>query len=294
MTNRSKNTRSSIDLKSALSLDLERLKQLDLGIIPAGTYYARLFIGWFFLLMMLMGIESLACFFAMKNNAWEYAHHAHWDKFRDSIENSLDEGNDIFKEQDLRIKLFHALTDPLNGPLSMQTEKHYLSDQEEQEIEQKIQQEKKTWQAHRLERKKARKAEFQEQRQKNHQRQVASMVMGVFLSSMLISFFGLRIIKNYIIFNDQIRPKLQTGNVLIQKIHWAMIGFFFVFGLLSVFFIPLFEQGVVFFSAIAAFIGAAAATAIIINLEASRIGVSVLFQAISKLFNIKKQGMAND
>ena len=286
MTNQSKNTRSSIDLKNALFLDLEKLKHLDLGIIPAGTYYARVFLGWLFLLMMIMGIESMACFFAMKNNAWEYAPHTHWNEFGEIIEDSLGNGNDIFREQELRMKFSRPLTRPLPGHMEMR----YLSEEEQQKIEQKIQEEKRTEQAQRLERKKARKAKFEEQRQKKHERQVASMILGVFLSSMLISFFGLRRIKNYLIFNYQIRPQLQTGNFLIQKIHWAIIGFFSIFGLLSVLFIPLFEQGIVFFSALPGLIGAAAATRLLINLEASRIGVSVLFQAIFKFFNKNKEG----
>jgi hypothetical protein len=287
MTNKSKNT---IDIKNALSLDLDRLKHLDLGIIPARTYYSRLFVGWFCLLIIVLGIESTACFLAMNTHAWEYAPHTQTNEFREIIEDAQGNIKDVFRAETLRLKLLQPLT--RSHPLHL--ESRYLSDEEEQKIEQTIRAEQSKREAQRLERKKTRTAELEQQRQNQHERQVAGMISGVLLSSILISIFGLGRIKNYIIFNYQISPQLHTGNYLIQKVHGAILGFIFIFGLLCVLFFPLLEQSDVFFSSMASLIGAVVAISLITNLEASRIGVSVLFLAISKFFNPNKQGISHD
>lgn len=61
------------DLKNAMAMDLEKIKHLDLGIIPASTYYKNLFLGWILLFALIFLIQSAACFFAMIIKSWDYA-----------------------------------------------------------------------------------------------------------------------------------------------------------------------------------------------------------------------------
>lgn len=261
-----------IDLKKALSLDLETLRHLDLGIIPAKRYYGNLFLGWFLLFAVLIGIQSAACFFALTNQSWEYAPHER--SARSLMEmNEFDDSffgrNSIPDKFTLGLKFPHA---------------------SDETLEKMAQEEKRKWEENYIKRKKERAAKLEEERLDDHLRQTIKMGFGVFFSSLFLSLFGLGLLKNYIIFKIQIMPRLQTGAYLTKKIHAAIAGFFTVFSVLAFIFIPLFEQDVVFFSAIPCFIGAAIATSIVINMEASRIGVSVLSKAISNFFRKEKEG----
>ncbi|WP_242604495.1 hypothetical protein [Legionella gresilensis] len=260
------------DLKKALVMDLEALKRLDLSIIPAGAYYKRLFGGWLFLFALLLAIQTAACFFAIAIQAWDYAPHTdRWEKSNMEHENRKD-------------SIRHSLSS-----LYYLGEKFPEASEEELKMIQK--EKERRWQEGFLKRKKEREFKYKEARLDEHALLTAKMVFGVFFSSLLISLFGLGFIKNYIIFKLQISPKLQTGAYLIQKAKWAFTGFFLIFGVFTFIFIPLFEQDVVFFSAIPCLIIAAIATSIAVNMEISRIGVSVLSRAISKFFHKEKEGV---
>lgn len=264
----------TIDLKKALAMDLKTLRHLDLGIISAGAYYKRLFASWFFLFVLLLTIQSAACFFAVLINAWDYAPHAErWEK------SNMDDAN---REEST-----------LHSPSSLYDLGQQFPDASQEELKMIQKEKERKWQEGFLRRKKERELKYEEARLDEHALLRAKMVFGVFFSSLLMSLFGLGFIKNYIIFELQISPKLQTGTYLIQKTQWALAGFFFIFGMFAFLFIPLFEQDVVFFSSIPCLILAAIATSIAVNMEASRIGVSVLSKAISDFFHKEKNEISN-
>ncbi|HHF7368342.1 TPA: hypothetical protein ACPSKY_003499 [Legionella bozemanae] len=260
------------DLKKALAMDLETLKHLDLGIISAGAYYKRLFAIWFHLFVLLLAIQSAACFFAVRINAWDYAPHTErWEK------SNMERAN---REEST-----------LHSPSSLYDLGEQFPDASQEELKMIQKEKERKWQEGFLKRKKERQLKYEEARLDEHALLRAKMVFGVFFSSLLISLFGLGFIKNYIIFKLQISPKLRTGAYLIQKTQWALTGFFFIFGMFAFLFIPLFEQDVVFFSSIPCLILAAIATSIVINMEASRIGVRVLSKAISNFFHKEKESV---
>ncbi|QMT62110.1 hypothetical protein [Legionella sp. PC997] len=254
-----------MDLKSALAIDLNNLKHLDLGIIPAGRYYTRLFLGWILLFLLILTIEAGAVFFADRFDYWDYAPHTdRWEK------SNLERAN---REELARhsTSSFYSL------------EKQFPdASQEELKLIQESQERK--WKRGFLKRKKEREFKYKMLRKEEHRLLGAKALLGVFFSSLLMSLFGLGFIKNYIIFKLQISPKLQTGTYLIKKTKWALTGFFLIFGMCAFLFIPLFEEDVVFFSTIPCLIIAAIATTLGVNMEISRIGVSVLSKAISNFF----------
>ncbi|STX55682.1 Uncharacterised protein [Legionella beliardensis] len=258
------------DLEKVLATDLEALKHLDLSIISASAYYGRLLSGWLFLFALLLAIQSAACFFAITIQAWDYAPHAErWEKSSMEHENREDLSRHSFATlHDLRWK---------------------FPDASEEELKLIQKEKERRWEEGFVKRKKERELTYKEARLDEHALLTAKMVFGVFFSSLLMSLFGLGFIKNYIIFKLQISPKLRTGAYLIKKTKWAFTGFFLIFGVFTFVFIPLFEQDVVFFSSIPCLIIAAIATSIAVNMEVSRIGVSVLSKAISNFFYKEKE-----
>ncbi len=59
------------DLKQALQTDLTTLKHLNLGVMPAKTYYRALFSGFIRIYLLFVGLQLLACLFASQTGAWE-------------------------------------------------------------------------------------------------------------------------------------------------------------------------------------------------------------------------------
>ena len=59
-------------LQADLQSDIETLKRLRLGIMPAKQYYKKILKGWFFIYFSLLGALFIACFFANSINAWPY------------------------------------------------------------------------------------------------------------------------------------------------------------------------------------------------------------------------------
>jgi len=117
----------------------------------------------------------------------------------------------------------------------------------------------------------------------------------VIFSSLFFMFFFIGKVKTYVIFKYQIKPKLKTGDYLTTKIKLAFKLYFGVFGTLVLMTIPLFDQDMTFFAGIAAFIFSAIIASIGINMEASRIGISVLSTAIASFFDShRKIGMSKD
>lgn len=118
---------------------------------------------------------------------------------------------------------------------------------------------------------------------------VGKMWLGCIVSSLVISLFLLSRIKFYVIFKHQVRKHLQTGDVLTRKMHHIAWIFFCIF----VFFIfpcTLFvNPDLTLFAAMAAFIFTALTSQFLISMELTRIGISVLFNAVSTFFKTTEQ-----
>lgn len=249
------------DFKNAMAMDLEKIKHLDLGIIPAGTYYKNLFIGWFLLFVLIFIIQLAACFFTMSIHSWDYAPNIYQY-------NSIKSMDEFHYSQERKTK----------GLL-----RESFPNASEEKLNQLFNEEEIQW----------KKGELNQRREllRDHKNQVIYMWLSIFFTSLCISLYGVRLIKNYIIFKYQITPKLETGHYLIRKIHLSAILCFVVFGVLAFVIFPILPQGATFFSIIPCFFGAIIVTSIAINMEASRIGMSVLSKALSNFFHKEKEGV---
>lgn len=125
---------------------------------------------------------------------------------------------------------------------------------------------------------------YQEEREHYHVIRVFKMVTGVLFSSLLFTFFLMGKVKSYVLFKHQLLPRLQTGTYLVKKMRQAFIGYFVIFGLISLVMIPLFEADMTVFAGIGTFIFSAMTISIVISMEASRIGISVISIAIASYF----------
>jgi len=114
---------------------------------------------------------------------------------------------------------------------------------------------------------------------------IGKMWLGCIVSSFVISLFLLSRIKFYIIFKHQIRIHLQTGDMITRKMHYIAWIFLFLF----VFFIfpctLFFNPDLTLFATMAAFIFTALASQFLIGMELTRVGVGVVFDAVSALFD---------
>lgn len=255
-----------IQLNQALQDDLESLKKLNLGIIPAKIFYRDLCLGWLLVYLLFAGTQLMACFFATQINAWE----------NKRLENHIasmrvfEKGSDFFK--------FSA---PFNEEREL--EKKYPQATPE-EINTMIIKNKKAREDARFKKNEEREAEYKKMRKNEHVVQVAKMFLGVIFSSLFFTLFFIGKVKSYVIFKQQLQSRLKTGDYISRKIKIAFFGFFTVFGLLSLVSIPLFDQDMTFFAAIPCLIFSAIVVGLFIDMEASRIGVSVLSTAITKFF----------
>ncbi|MCW8445692.1 hypothetical protein OQJ05_16785 [Fluoribacter gormanii] len=249
------------DFKSAMATDLERIKHLDLDIIPARTYYKHLFLGWFLLFVLILMIQFAACFFAMSIHSWDYAPNI----YRYNSIKNMDE--------------FHYSKE--KKTLAML--KDAFPNASKEKLKQLFNEEETQW----------KEGEWNQRKEllRDHKNQVIYMWLSIFFTSLCISLYGVRLIKNYIIFKYQISPKLQTGPYLVKKIHWAAKLCVVTFAILAFIIFPILPQGATFFSVIPCFFGALIVTSIAINMEASRIGLSVLSKAISNFFQKEKEGV---
>lgn len=249
------------DLKNSMAMDLEKIKHLDLGIIPAGTYYKNLFLGWILLFALIFLIQLAACFFAMITKSWDYAPNIYQY-------NSIKSMDEFHYSQEKKTKDMLKASFP---------------NASEEKLNQLLNEEETQW----------KEGEGNQRRDllRDHNTQVIYMWLSIFFTSLCISLYGVRLIKNYIIFKYQITPKLETGLYLIKKIHWAAKLCFITFAALAFIIFPILPQGATFCSIIPCFFGAIIVTSIAINMEASRIGMSVLSKALSNFFHKEKEGV---
>ena len=265
-------------LKAKFQTDLEILKHLELGIIPAGKYYRDVFLGCFLVYLIFLSVQLMACFLATNNSAWDYV--AENQQVKSKALKSL-ENDEMFKRLNLVFEE-HNLEEkhPDATPEEMRALKEEKRNKEE---------------AERLQRKNTALTEAQEQEDYYHLVRVTKMVGGVIVSSLFFMFFFIGKVKTYVIFKHQIKPKLKTGDYLTTKIKLAFKLYFGVFGTLVLMTIPLFDQDMTFFAGIAAFIFSAIIASIGINMEASRIGISVLSTAIASFFDShRKMGISKE
>lgn len=134
----------------------------------------------------------------------------------------------------------------------------------------------------------------------SHWRQVSEIPKGELFSG-LFSLFGLALglcafaflfiysaLNHYILVNYQLRDKLKTGEVVVDKIRLAGNIAFGIFA--AVMLIPalFLEAGMAIFVAIGAFFISAILTNIIIEMEVNRIGLSTIFGVVNAYFDKDK------
>lgn len=223
-------------LKQAFHEDVHTLKRLELEIMPAKSYYSKLFLGWLIVYILFVGAQSLGCLFALEAGAWGY------------VSEREQERADSQKEFKIKFFSFH-----------------------------------KTWEEQQQEKQKIELA-YQDEIEHYHVVRVFKMVTGVLFSSLLFTFFLLGKVKNYVLFKHQLSPYLQTGAYLAKKMKQAFLGYFALFACFSLGLFPLFEADMTVFAGIGVFIFSAIVISIAINMEVSRIGISVLSGAIANYF----------
>jgi len=223
-------------LKQAFHDDVNVLKRLELEIMPAKSYYPKLFLGWLLVYVLFISVQSLGCFLALEIGAWGYVSE---------------------REQ--------ALADS-----KKEFDKEFVSSNESWEEQQ---QEKQNIES-----------AYQKKREHQHVVRVFKMVTGILFSSLLFTFFLIGKVKNYVLFKYQLLPHLQTGAYLAKKMKQAFIGYFAIFACFSLVMIPLFEPDMTVFAGMGTFIFSAIVISIAINMEASRIGISIMSAAIANYF----------
>jgi len=60
------------ELQKTFQMDLETLKHLKLGVVPAGKYYRDVILGCVLVYLLFLMVQLLSCFLAINNNAWSY------------------------------------------------------------------------------------------------------------------------------------------------------------------------------------------------------------------------------
>lgn len=95
-------------------------------------------------------------------------------------------------------------------------------------------------------------------------------------------------LNNYVIFYHQIRPRLKTGKILVEKIKFAALIAYVTFAI-SVIIPALFfpPEGVLIIEPIAFFISGIVSQSVI-DLEIKRIGISALFTVLTNYFALAK------
>lgn len=117
---------------------------------------------------------------------------------------------------------------------------------------------------------------------------IAKMSLGVLLSSAFFMLFMIGKVRSYVLFKYQMERFLQSGTYLSHKMRQALQLYFAIFSGLSFLCIAIFNQDMTFFAGIAAFIASGVLISIAIEMEASRIGLTVLVTAIRDMLALKR------
>ena len=133
-----------------------------------------------------------------------------------------------------------------------------------------------------------------------HWRQVSEMPINEMFEG-LFSLFGLALglctiaflfiyssLNHYVLVNYQLRRKLKTGEVLVDKIRLAGNIAFGIFATIMLVPAIFLEAGMALFVAMGAFFVSAILTNIIIEMEVNRIGLSAIFILVNSYFDKDK------
>lgn len=117
---------------------------------------------------------------------------------------------------------------------------------------------------------------------------IAKMSLGVILSSVFFMLFMVGKVRSYVLFKYQMAPRLQSGTYLAHKVQQALKLYFAIFSSLSFLCIAIFNQDMTFFAGIAAFITSGIVISIAIEMETSRIGLTVLVKTIRDMLALRR------
>ena len=260
------------DLKQAFDADVCALKHINIGITPAGIYYRDWFKCAAILYGAFLGVMFAACLFASSVGAWNDGdRNLKWSyKFQENFRRYSDESKLPFHP--IRSWLLYSETKGLSAD-EVEAKKAKLLAEEEAILAK----EKKFL----AEKKKEHDLDFQETLKDQHLIRQAKMVLGIlFFPVMPMFFFFLSKVGLYVMFKHQLQAKLKTGDYLVKKMRQIVTLFFIVFGLISLASISLFDQDMTFFAGIPPLLVAGIAVMIAGDMEASRIGSSVISTAI--------------
>lgn len=114
---------------------------------------------------------------------------------------------------------------------------------------------------------------------------IGFFVLFVFGLSLLFCLFLLSTLNQYVIVKHQLRTRLLTGDLIVDRIRFAghvAYGIFTTIVVISPLFVqPAYVLGV----AIGAFLISAALTGMVVEMELTRVGVSTLFALIRRFFD---------
>lgn len=255
-------------LNQAIQADLDTLKRLKVGIIPSSIFYKAIFQGVFIIFALFLIVQSMACYFV-----WGSTGRSHQDKSKVEqivrVQQETERVQNLIHSMGARLQQF----DPANTAKkseSLAKEKDLLEHQtrlHEEERNQKSAREQSV--------------------------RVVKMVLGVFFSSLFFTLFFIGKVKNYVIFKFQLQDKLNSGGYIAEKITQVLTLYFGLFGIFSLIGFHFFDQDMTFFAGLSAFIFSGVITTLLIGMEMSRIGVSVLAQAVNGYFHKRRDTGVN-
>jgi hypothetical protein len=116
----------------------------------------------------------------------------------------------------------------------------------------------------------------------------AKMWLGCILSSLIISLVMLARVKWYVIFKHQLREHLQTGVLFQRKIRQITALFYGVYFVFLFFWLAFFSPDMTLFAGFGAIVFSFPLCLLLINMELTRVGISVLLGGINRYFNKEK------
>lgn len=247
---------STNNLKQNFETDLQTIKTLNLNIMPAKIYYPFVFSSWLAAFSLVLIIQGVIVWMGTSINAWPYVNaHTQWKL--DSKKNDIEQSERFMKMDAMTVK-------------------------EEKEFEKESPQ--RLAKAYK---------EINHDREYYHEAQVGKMILGIIANSFLFMFFLVGKIKHYIIFRCQIKDKLKSGQYLDRAMKIGAAIWLTSFTLFSTCMLLLMEQDLAFFATIPAFIASGLLTSVLIQMEISRIGVSLISTAVSQFFESRGKPVEN-
>lgn len=237
------------ELQHNLSRDRETLKHLKVGIIPAKKYYLEILGIWTFIYVLFVSIHSLGCFIGSQIG------------FLDTVENYK------LKQQENYQKEINTLVQKIQSSTSLVEVEMFKAYQK------KIQQEL---------------IKLNEEIETAEHFDNLYMLFGIFLTPGIFFLFFFGMIQMYVIFKNQFQNYLLTGNYINKKIQQAFKFFITLYSIILILgSIPL-HNSAAFIPALFAFFISFFVTLCAVNSESSRIGITIVTDAISDFFKKNK------